>query len=96
MRGEKNRKVFVREAEGDPSLRIWKDCAAGGWFHRLGLGWRTSEYDVHIWWYLDVGWLFDQVVVQHSDNNRAQFSRGGIVRNEQVRPARVMSGERRF
>ena len=43
-----------------------------------------------------MGWLLDQVVVQHSDNNRAQLSSGGIVRNEQVRPARIISGERRF
>ena len=89
-KGEKNRKVFEREAEGNTALRIWKDCAAAGWFHRLGLGWRTSEYEVHIWW------LLDQVVDQHSDNNRAQLSRGGIVRNEQVRPARIVSGERRL
>ena len=95
-KGAKKRKVFEREAEGNPALRIWKDCAAAGWFHRLGLGWRTSEYDVHIWWYFDVGWLLDQVVVQQSDNNRAQLSRGGIVRNEQVRPARIIFGERRF
>ena len=54
-KGEKNRKVFEREAEGNPALRIWKGCAAAGSFHRLGLGWRTSEYEVHIWWYLDGG-----------------------------------------
>ena len=46
-----------------------------------------------LWWYLDVGWLLDQVVVQHSDNNRAQLSVGEIVRNEQ---ARILSGERRL
>ena len=91
--GEKNRKVFEREAESNPALRIWEDCAAAGWFHRLGLGWRASEYEVHIWRYLDVEWLLDQVVV---DNNRAQLRGGGIVRNEQVRPARIISGERRL
>ena len=79
-KGETNRKVVEREAEGNPALRIWKGCAAAGWFHRLGLGWRTYEYEVDTWWYLDVEWLLDQVVVQHSDNNRAQLSRGEQVR----------------
>ena len=94
--GEKNRKVFEREAEGNPVFRIWKDCAVARWFHRLGSGWRTSEREVHIWCYLDVEWLLDQVVVQHSGNNRAQLSGGGIARNEQVPPARIISGERRL
>ena len=42
------------------------------------------------------GWLLDQVLVQHSDNNRALLSGGGVVGNEQVPPARIISGERRL
>ena len=37
-KGEKNRKVFEREAEGNPALRIWKDCAAAGWFSQTRIG----------------------------------------------------------